>query len=210
MKQGFGFMDSRPEADVKRKIQEMAIRSSRKGKVAEICAIANNHNKIQVPTIHNQPIQKFTSKSKNIVQLKSIPGVSSYGNFSDLGNGLFGTTQVTNAGEVAGLVNAIRQNTTHQNIKVLTGTHGTREGHLIGEQQFYTEDMAHEGHKIPNGGWINVLDVVGQSKSTIAGWMVPGHSVIILAWCYSKKSVENWENVHHATKAPSRGGKVIW
>jgi hypothetical protein len=153
---------------------------------------------------------KVFSKLNNTFQLASIPGVNGYGNFIDLGNGLFGTTQVTNANEVAGLVNTIRQNTEHQNIKVLTGTHGTNDGHLVGEHKFYTEDMAHEGHKIQNGGWINVLDVVGKSKSTIEGWMKPGHSAIILAWCFSKSSVDNWPNVHHATKSPSEGGNWIW
>lgn len=155
-------------------------------------------------------IQKKNTKSNNVTQRAAIPGVNGFGNFVDLGNGLFGTTQVTNANEVAGLVNTIRQNTEHQNIKVLTGTHGTKDGHLVGEHKFYTEDMAHEGHKIQNGGWINVLDVVGKSKGTVEGWMQPGHSAIILAWCFSKMSVDNWANVHHATKSPKDGGKWIW
>jgi hypothetical protein len=165
---------------------------------------------ISIKSNQAQSVQKKNAKSSGVAQRASIPGVSAFGNFVDLGDGLFGTTQPTDANEVAGLVAAIRQNTEHQNIKVLTGTHGTADGHLVGEHKFYTEDMAHEGHKISNGGWINVLDVVGKSKDTIAGWMKPGQSAIILAWCYSKKSVENWENVHHATKSPSDGGAWIW
>jgi hypothetical protein len=165
---------------------------------------------ISLKSIQSPAVQKKKSQTNGVAQLASIPGVAAFGNFSDLGNGLFGTTQPTDADEVSGLVAAIRQNTEHQNIKVLTGTHGTADGHLVCEHKFYTEDMAHEGHKIPNGGWINVLDVVGKSKSTIEGWMKPGQSAIILAWCYSQKSVENWENVHHATKSPSDGGAWIW
>ena len=144
-------------------------------------------------------------------QLKTIPGVSGFGNFSDLGNGLFGTTQVTNANEVSGLVAEIRKNTEHQNIKVLTGTHGDPAGNLIGEHQFYTEDLAHEGHKVPNGGWINVLDVVGRQKDTIRGWMTPSSSVIILAWCFSAMSVQNWEQVKHArSEADAEAGNLVW
>ena len=144
-------------------------------------------------------------------QLKTIPGVSGFGNFSDLGNGLFGTTQVTDANEVSGLVAEIRKNTEHQNIKVLTGTHGDRAGNLIGEHKFYNEDLAHEGHKVPNGGWINVLDVVGREKDTIRGWMTPGSSVVILAWCFSTKSIENWEQVKHARSgADAKAGNLIW
>ena len=144
-------------------------------------------------------------------QLKTIPGVSGFGNFFDLGNGLFGTTQVTDANEVSGLVAEIRKNTEHQNIKVLTGTHGDPAGNLIGEHEFYTEDLAHEGHKVPNGGWINVLDVVGRQKDTIRGWMTPSSSVIILAWCFSAISVQNWEQVKHArSEADAEAGNLVW
>ena len=144
-------------------------------------------------------------------QLKTVPGVSGFGNFSDLGNGLFATTQKTNKNEVSGLVAEIRKNTEHQNIKVLTGTHGDRAGNLIGEHKFYNEDLAHEGHKVPNGGWINVLDVVGREKDTIRGWMTPGSSVVILAWCFSTKSIENWEQVKHARSgADAKAGNLIW
>ena len=144
-------------------------------------------------------------------QLKTVPGVSGFGNFSDLGNGLFATTQKTNKNEVSGLVAEIRKNTEHQNIKVLTGTHGDPAGNLIGEHKFYTEDLAHEGHKVPNGGWINVLDVVGRQKDTIRGWMTPSSSVIILAWCFSAKSVQNWEQVKHArSEADAEAGNLVW
>ena len=144
-------------------------------------------------------------------QLKTVPGVSGFGNFSDLGNGLFATTQKTNKNEVSGLVAEIRKNTEHQNIKVLTGTHGDRAGNLIGEHKFYTEDLAHEGHKVPNGGWINVLDVVGREKDTIRGWMTPSSSAVILAWCFSTKSIENWEQVKHARSgADAKAGNLIW
>ena len=138
--------------------------------------------------------------SNKRLQRKSVPGASTYGNFVDLGNGQFGTTKVTDGDEVSGLVNLIRTKAAeageHQNIKVLTGTHGDQNGNLIGEKMFYTEDMAHEGHKVAEGGWITVLNVYGQSKETITGWMEPGSSAIILAWCFSKTSVDNWDNVH--------------
>ncbi|MEM6597440.1 MAG: DUF4157 domain-containing protein, partial [Cyanobacteria bacterium P01_C01_bin.69] len=131
----------------------------------------------------NKP--KATGSVSEITQRKSVQGVSNYGNFADLGNGLFGTTQPTNATEVSGLVNEIRLKAAeagiHQNVKVITGTHGDTTGHLIGEAQFYTEDLAHEGHKVAEGGWINVLNVKGKSKETIANWMAPGASAIILA-----------------------------
>jgi hypothetical protein len=151
----------------------------------------------------------------SILQRQSVPGVVGYGNFSDLGNGLFGTTQPTDATEVSGLVNEIRTKGAlaglHQNIKVITGTHGDASGHLVGEEMFYTEDLAHEGHKVAEGGWINVLDVKGKSKATIENWMVPGTSAIILAWCYSKTSQQNWANVHcYKNNADYQAGKAVW
>lgn len=160
----------------------------------------------------NSPAQMLSSRdNRQSMQLKSVDGVASYGNFSDVGSGLFATTQPTNATEVSGLVNKIRESTEHQNIKVLTGTHGDKAGNLVGEQKFYTEDLAHEGHKIPNGGWINVLDVVGKKKDSIGGWMVPGSSAIILAWCYSKASVQNWDAVKHARSVDDyKAGNWIW
>lgn len=149
------------------------------------------------------------------IQRVTIPGVSNFGNFIDLGNGLFGTTQPTDANEVSGLVNEIRtqsaQQGIHQNIKVITGTHGDATGHLIGETVFYTEDLAHEGHKVAEGGWINVLNVKGKSKETIENWMSPGSSAIILAWCYSKTSVENWDTVScYKNEADYHAGNKVW
>jgi len=141
--------------------------------------------------------------------------VAGYGNFSDLGNGQFGTTQPTDAGEVSGLVKEIRSKAAaagiHQNIKVLTGTHGDQSGNLVGETMFYNEDLAHEGHKAAEGGWINILNVKGKSKDAIGGWMEPGSSAIILAWCYSKTSSQNWDNVHsYKTGADYQAGTKVW
>lgn len=161
------------------------------------------------------PLQRKSSSDARVVQRKSVPGVAGFGNYMDLGNGLFGTDKVTRASEVSGLVNEIRSKAAavgiHQNIKVLTGTHGSSSGHLVGETKFYNEDLAHEGHKVSKGGWINVLDVIGQSKESIGGWMTPGSSAIILAWCFSKMSAENWENVHcYKTGADAKKGKKVW
>lgn len=169
------------------------------------------------PVNGNPSEQKPADNStvQNVLQRQAVPGVAGFGNFVDLGNGLFGTTQPTDATEVSGLVNEIRTKAAaagiHQNIKVLTGTHGDSSGHLVGETMFYTEDLAHEGHRVSEGGWINVMNVQGKSKDTIAGWMTPGTSAIILAWCYSKKSSENWENVHcYKTGADYHAGKKVW
>jgi len=156
-------------------------------------------------------IQRKASERADILQRKSVPGVSGHGNFSDLGNGKFGTDKPTNASEVAGLVNAINATGTHQNVKVLTGTHGSDTGDLVGEHNFYNEDLVHEGHKSKKAGWINVLDVIGHNKGTIGGWMSPGSSAIVLAWCYSKQSDENWDNVHcYKNGADYKSGKKVW
>lgn len=151
----------------------------------------------------------------DVLQRKPVPGLTDYGNFVDMGNGLFGTTQPTDAGEVSGLVDEIRAKTIqaglHQNIKVITGTHGDVSGHLVGEQMFYSEDLVHEGHKVAEAGWINVLNVKGKSKDTIEHWMTPESSVIILAWCYSKTSKDNWENVHcYKNEVDYQTGTAFW
>ena len=158
---------------------------------------------------------KVRYNSEERLQRKSVSGADSYGNFVDMGNGKFGTTQPTDANEVSGLVDLIRTKAAeageHQNIKVLTGTHGDASGHLVGETMFYTEDMAHEGHKKSEGGWITVRSVLGQSKETIAGWKEPGSSAVILAWCYSKTSDENWENIHsYKTNADYQNDIRVW
>lgn len=186
--------------------QRVAASATTQGKSARDANLqfADNRNRSLAQNILDRQDRRAT-------QLKTVPGVSSFGNFYDLGNGLFGTTRPTDANEVSGLVKEIRKNTEHQNIKVLTGTHGDPAGNLIGEHQFYTEDLAHEGHKVPNGGWINVLDVVGRPKDTIGGWMTPSSSVIILAWCFSAKSVQNWEQVRHArSEADAEAGNLVW
>jgi len=156
-------------------------------------------------------IQRKASERSNILQRKPVPGVSGYGNFSDIGNGKFGTNKPTTATEVAGLVNAINATGIHQNVKILTGTHGNKTGDLVGEHHFYNEDLVHEGHQLKKAGWINVLDVIGHNKGTIGGWMRPGASAIVLAWCYSKQSDENWDNVHcYKNLTDYQSGKKIW
>lgn len=192
--------DNRTDTIAKNKLQEYANSSS---KVKQLCGfqdIANKNNRQAILSKEKaKNAKQNTSHSGSTMQRKAIPGVSGYGNFVDLGNGKFGTTQMTDAAEVSGLVNEIRTKAAkagvHQNIKVLTGTHGDKQGNLYGEKMFYTEDLAHEGHKIAKGGWINVLQVRGKTKETIEGWKEPGTSAVILAWCYSKTSDENWENI---------------
>lgn len=161
-----------------------------------------------------QSISSYQTDALHL-QRKSVPGVANYGNFADLGNGKFGTTKPTNATEVTGLVNAIRTKAAeageHQNIKILTGTHGDKSGNLVGEEIFYREDTVHEGHQVDEGGWINVLNVQRHSKDTLSGWKEPGSSAVILAWCYSKASDDNWENVHcYKNGADYQAGKQVW
>ena len=152
------------------------------------------------------------SSNAQVSQLKSVPGVANYGNFSDLGNGKFGTTQPTDAHEVAGLVNELRAKAGEKgeniNIKILTGTHGDVSGNLVGESVFYNEDLVHEGH---DNGWTNVLSVKGKPKATIGGWKEPGSSAVILAWCYSKASDQNWDAVHsYKTSADYHNDVKVW
>ena len=192
------FIDNRPESIAQRKMQLMATEAQRE----RSGSLVNRVSQQQAMEDEELLQGKFNNVAPTVnpIQCRSVAGVTNFGNFSDLGNGKFGTTQPTDATEVAGLVNEIRSKAAaagiHQNIKVLTGTHGDQSGHLIGEAMFYSEDLAHEGHKLVEGGWINVMNVKGKSKDTIAGWMNPGSSVIILAWCYSKTSDQNWANVH--------------
>ena len=148
------------------------------------------------------------------LQRKSVPGCAGYGNFTDLGNGLFATPQPTNANEVAGLINTIRQAAATakepRNVKILTGTHGDPSGHLVGEQNFYQEDLVHEGYG--GSGWINVLNVQKpRDKEQVTSWKRPGSSVVILAWCYSSVSENNWSAVHcYRTNANYQANQQVW
>ncbi len=176
-------------------------------------AAAQRMQKGSAPTLSNGRAQDSeVSQKKEVSQRKSVPGLASYGNFTDLGSGKFGTTQPTNAHEVAGLVNAIRAKADETgqpiNIKILTGTHGDVSGNLVGETVFYNEDLVHEGH---DSGWTNVLNVNGKPKATIGGWKEPGSSAVILAWCYSKASDQNWDAVHsYKTAADYHNNNPIW
>ena len=187
------FQDDRSESRAQRALQEVADDSPGVRRQRALHGMANSRHR-QTPVSH-----KAAATRGDTAQRASVPGVAGYGNFVDLGNGEFGTTQPTDLHEVAGLVDTIRStaaaNGKHQNIKVLTGTHGDKAGNLYGEGKFYTEDLAHEGHKKNEGGWINVLNVKGKSKDTVRGWMTPGSSAVVLAWCYSKSSEENWNSV---------------
>lgn len=187
------FQDSRSESRAQRALQAVADGSLGVRRQQAFHSLANNRER-QAPIV-----RKASTTRGDTAQRASVPGVAGYGNFVDLGNGEFGTTKPTDLHEVAGLVNTIRStaaaNGKHQNIKVLTGTHGDKSGNLYGEGKFYTEDLAHEGHEKSEGGWINVLNVKGKSKDTVRGWMTPGASAVVLAWCYSKSSEENWNSV---------------
>jgi hypothetical protein len=143
----------------------------------------------------------FLKSAANSIQRKAVANVNNVGLFRDVGNGLFGSDTPVTANDVVQVVNAIRTSdqTTGQrtNIRILTGTHGTPEGHLVGEPIFYQEDLANEGHQAQSSGWVNVLKVEQKSKSTIAGWKDGrSNSAVILAWCYSARSEANWPNVH--------------
>jgi hypothetical protein len=134
------------------------------------------------------------------VQRKAVQSVTSVGLFRDVGNGLFGSDTPVTANDVLALVRAIRAsdtaNDSRTNIKILTGTHGSAQGHLIGEPVFYQEDLQNEGHK-GTGGWTNVLNVRNRSKDTVAGWKDSrDNTAIILAWCYSATSEANWPTVN--------------
>jgi hypothetical protein len=147
------------------------------------------------------------------IQRLAVQNVNAVGKFRDVGNGLFGSDTPVNANDVLQVVRAIRTSDeatgARTNIKILTGTHGTATGHLVGEQIFFQEDLANEGHK-GGGGWVNVLGVRNKSKSTISGWKDSRNSfAVILAWCYSAKSEENWANVH-ATWKKGDDGKHVW
>jgi hypothetical protein len=161
-----------------------------------------------------QPAAKVQPSRDVHVQRKSVTGVTTMplgagGTFDDIGNGMFGSTKPITATDVTNLIRLIRAsdrtNNTRTNIKVLTGTHGSSQGHLIGEEVFYKEDIGHEGHKADQGGWINVLKVLNKSKDTIGGWKDPGGSAVILAWCYSAMSQANWANLHAYWKKGSDG-----
>lgn len=192
--------DHRPQAAAQRQLRETAGNSPRLRGQQALQAMANQSDRQASAADRLAGMSgRGETRGDGAAQRGSVPGVAGYGNFVDMGNGEFGTTKVTNASEVAGLVRAIRAGSAasgeHQNIKVLTGTHGDTAGNLYGEGKFYQEDLVHEGHKKDEGGWINVLDVRGKSKDTIRGWMTPGSSAVVLAWCFSKKSEENWASV---------------
>ena len=133
-------------------------------------------------------------------QLQRMPapaGFTAPGNFVDLGNGVYGTDQVTNANEVAAVINALVATATNNGerlrIKVITGTHGDPNGNFVAEGDFYKEDLLNEGVK--SSGWINVLNVKNKKRDVIKGWMQPATSAIILAWCYSQESHANIDTI---------------
>jgi hypothetical protein len=146
------------------------------------------------------------------VQRKAVANVSSVGLFRDVGNGLYGSDTPVTKLDVLAVVRAIRasDDTTGErtNIKILTGTHGTAQGHLVGEPIFFQEDLANEGHK-GGGGWVNVMSVRNKSKSQVAGWKDSrSNFAVILAWCYSAQSEANWANVN-ATWG-KKDGQYVW
>jgi hypothetical protein len=139
------------------------------------------------------------------VQRKAVPGLASLttagGTWTDTGNGVFGFNVPSNANDVVALVNAVRQATADDpmRIKVLTGVHGDPNGHLVGTDTvdpglFLKEDQREEG-KAAVGGYTNVLNVRDKSKDTVGGWLKAPSSVVILAWCYSANTVLNWANL---------------
>jgi len=163
--------------------------------------------------IHRLPGMKTAAAKPGLIQRKPVANVGSVGLFSDVGNGLFGSQTPVTANDVLQVVRAIRASDeatgARTNIKILTGTHGTAQGHLVGEQLFFQEDLENEGHK-GGGGWVNVYNVRNKSKSQIASWKDSrANFAVILAWCYSARSEANWANVH-ATWGKGSDGKHIW
>ncbi|BAY84786.1 hypothetical protein NIES267_42830 [Calothrix parasitica NIES-267] len=164
-----------------------------------------SHNKHEsTENLSRNPIQQTSSKQ---LQRKSVNGVNSVGLFRDLGNGLFGSDTPVNANDVVRLVNAIHSAPGITNIKILTGTHGTPNGHLVGEPIFYQEDLENEGHQVQDGGWVNVLNVRRKTKDTVGRWKTPGSSVVIMAWCYSSRTHQNWAGVNASW---DNGATWVW
>jgi hypothetical protein len=170
-----------------------------------------NHGKPHLPAAIEKgeasPIQVHLREGLGL-QRTPVPGLTNYGNFTDLGNGKFGTDQPTDAGEVAGLVNAIGSRVQNRRIKILTGTHGADTGDLVGEANFYKEDLVHEGYK--RAGWINVFNVLTRRKANLTFLKEPLTSVVILAWCFSSISDRNWARVNaYKNEADWGSGKPI-
>ncbi len=147
------------------------------------------------------------------IQRKAVANVTAVGLFRDVGNGLFGSDTPVNANDVLALVRAIRTSDEasgeRTNIKIITGTHGTAAGHLVGEPVFYKEDLANEGHK-GGGGWVNVHNVRNQTKAQVAAWKnSQSNFAVIMAWCYSAQTEANWDIVN-ATWEKGSDGKNVW
>jgi len=162
-------------------------------------------------------INKTSPGSGHYVQRKSN-GVASVGPFYDLdGDGIYGSDVPVNAIQVSALIRQIQQKSydtdTPLNIKVLTGTHGSSNGHLIGEDNFYQQDLSEEGNLV-NTGWVNVNNVItAGSKDIVTNWMEHDNRAVILAWCYSSKSYANWDSRHcWRTEGDAAIGwdKIIW
>jgi hypothetical protein len=139
---------------------------------------------------------KAQKSSSAPLQRKAVPGVAGLGKFTDVGDGLFASTTPVSAKDVSDLVKRIQTVREKVDTKILTGTHGSPEGHLVGEPIFYKEDLANEGVR-PEGGWVNVISVRHKDKAAIGGlWQHRPRSAVILAWCYSQMSVNNWNTLH--------------
>jgi hypothetical protein len=145
-------------------------------------------------------------------------GVASVSPFYDLdGNGIYGADVPVNGDQVSALLKTIRKKSsdtsTPLNIKVLTGTHGSSTGHLVGEANFYKEDLGEEGN-LSNTGWINVNNVItAGNKNTVTNWMDHGNRAVVLAWCYSSRSYANWSTRHcwkNESDAALGSSKQIW
>lgn len=146
------------------------------------------------------------TSAERSVQRKAVPGLASLatagGTWTDAGNGVFGFDVPSTANDVVALVNAVRQATANDpvRIKVLTGVHGHAQfGDLVGTDaidpaQFLAEDQREEGHSGVSG-WTNVLNVRDKKKETVTGWMKAPSSVVILAWCYSSSTIANWATI---------------
>lgn len=100
---------------------------------------------------------------------------------------VYGFDTITNAKDVSDLVNSIRkqlgpQEMNKKMIYILSGTHGDKEGNLVGEKVFFLEDKEKELQTVKS---VNVNETT--PDNTWKSYFSKTNSILILAWCFSSK-----------------------
>jgi hypothetical protein len=78
------------------------------------------------------------------------------------------------------------------NVEILTGTHGTVDGALIAERQFFADDLMKWG----NTAGVTVRDVTRMTTAELHQ-VINGAGRIICAWCMSERSVDVLTGLGH-------------